>query len=87
MVNAFIVSLSTFSSYSFGFFFFTINGLYGCFPFFAFVGVVSFFDDDCSLLGVSLSVVFFFFACKGVLDVDDLFLRCLEINDASHRRS
>ena len=42
-------------------------------PFLLSLALPHFFDDDCSILGVSLLVVLFFFAFKGVLDVDDLF--------------
>ena len=34
-----------------------------------------------------MSVVFCFLAFNGVLDVDDLFLRCLEISNVSQRRT
>ena len=45
------------------------------------------FGSDHLLLFASLLVVFFFLAFNGVLDVDDIFLKCLEISDVSQRRS
>ena len=57
------------------------------FPFFCFRWCCLVFGSDHLLLFASLLVVHFFLAFNGVLDVDDIFLKCLEIGDVSQRRS
>lgn len=51
------------------------------------MGVASFFGCSHSILGVSVLAVFYLLAFDDIFDVEDLFLRCLEIRGLPYRKS